>query len=102
LALRSPAPSKTVINAHHGPGIEADQRVIVMAGRPQDLVAEASASVFWWSRASPSNRTWRGRWPGRCAIWRYRKRDAHGMAALGRAGADQYLSGFFDLHGTAA
>jgi hypothetical protein len=28
-------------------------------------------------------------------IWHYRKRYAHGgMAALGRAGADQYLSGF--------
>jgi len=33
-------------------------------------------------------------------IWRYRKRYAHGeMAALG---ADQYLSGFFDLHDAAA
>jgi hypothetical protein len=29
-----------------GPRIEADQRVIVMAGRPEDLVAEAYASVF--------------------------------------------------------
>jgi len=33
-------------------------------------------------------------------IWRYRKLYAHGeMAALG---ADQYLSGFFDLHDAAA
>jgi hypothetical protein len=41
-------------------------------------------------------------WSAR-AIWRYRKRDAPGgMAALGRAGADQYLSGFFDLYGAAA
>ena len=47
LALRSPAPSKTVvINARHGPRIEADQRVIVVAGRPKDLVAEAYARVF--------------------------------------------------------
>jgi hypothetical protein len=36
-------------------------------------------------------------------ISRYQKRYAHGgMAALGRAGADQYLSGIFDPRDAAA
>ena len=53
LALPSPAPSNTVvINARCSLRIEADQRVIVIAGLPvhhyraEDLVAEAYAMVF--------------------------------------------------------
>ena len=111
LALPSPAPSDTVvISARCSLRIEADQRVIVVAGLPvhhyraEDLVAEAYAMVFLvesgFAQQSDVARAF-----GRSvrAIWRCRKRDAPGgMAALGRAGADQYLSGFFGLHGTAA
>ena len=53
LALPSPAPSNTVvINARCSVRIEADQRVIVVAGLPvhhyraEDAVAEAYAMVF--------------------------------------------------------
>jgi hypothetical protein len=47
LALRSPAPSKTVvINAPHGPRIEADQRVIVMADDRRTWSPRPYASVF--------------------------------------------------------
>jgi hypothetical protein len=47
LALRSPAPSKTVvINAPHGPRIEADQRVIVMADDRRTWPPRPYASVF--------------------------------------------------------
>ena len=93
-----------VINARHGPRTEADQRVIVMAGRPEDLVAEAYASVFLVeSGLAQQSDVARAFARSVRAIWRCRKRDAPGgMAALGRAGADQYLSGFFGLHGTAA
>jgi hypothetical protein len=86
----------------HGPRIEADQRVIVMAGRPEHLVAEAYASVFLVeSRFAQQSDVARAFARALRAIWHYRERDAPGgMAALGRAGADQYLSGFFDLHGS--
>jgi hypothetical protein len=69
LGLRSPAPSKTVvINARHGPWIEADQRVIVMADDRRTWSPRHTRAFSWWSRASPSNRTWRGRCsPGQCA-----------------------------------
>jgi hypothetical protein len=74
LALPSPAPSNTVvINARCSLRIEADQRVIVIAGLPvhhyraEDLVAEAYAMVFLV--ASPSSSTWRGRLAGRCALF---------------------------------
>jgi hypothetical protein len=108
LALPSPAPSKSVvINARHGPRIEADQRVIVMAGRPKDLVAEAYASVFWWSRASPSNRTWRGRSPSRCA--RFGTTESAMRPAGWRRSVEQVrtntcpvFSISTDLHGTGA
>jgi hypothetical protein len=54
LALPSPAPSNTVVitSARCSLRIEADQRVIVVAGLPvhhyraEDLVAEAYAMVF--------------------------------------------------------
>ena len=74
LALPLPAASNTVvINARCSLRIAAGQRVIVVAGllvhhyRAEDAVAEAYAMVFWWSRASPSKRTWRRRLPDRCA-----------------------------------
>src|SRR5207302_5080767 len=38
----------------------------------------------WWSRASPSKRTWRGRLPDRCAPWYQGRYAQGGMAALGR------------------
>jgi hypothetical protein len=104
LARRSPAPPKTVvINARHGPRIEADQRVIVMAGRPEDLVAEAYASVFLVeSGFAQQSDVARAFARSVRAIWHDRERDAPGgTAALGRSGADQYLSGSFDLHGAA-
>jgi transposase len=93
LALPSPAPSNTiVINARCSLRIEADQRVIVVAGLPahhyraEDAVAEAYAMVFLVNSGfaqqtdvalafAVSVRT----------IWRYQERYAEGgMAALGR------------------
>src|ERR1700747_3623176 len=93
LALPSPAPSNTVvINARCSLRIEADQRVIVVAGLPvhhyraEDLVAEAYAMVFLvasgFAQQSDVARAF-----GRSVrtIRRYQQRYAHGgMAALGR------------------
>jgi hypothetical protein len=67
------------------------------------LVAEAYASVFLvesgFAHRSDVARAFAR--SGR-AIWHGRERDAPGgMAALGRAAADEYLSGSFDLHGPA-
>jgi hypothetical protein len=78
--------------------------VIVMAGRPEGLVAEAYGSVFLVeSGFAQQSDVARAFARSVRTIWRYRERDAPGgTAALGRAGADQYLSGSFDLHGTAA
>ena len=110
LALPSPAPSNTVvINARCSLRIEADQRVIVVAGLPvhhyraEDKVAEAYAMVFvvesGFAQQSDVAREFAR---SVRAIWHDRERDAPGgTAALGRAGADQYLSGSFDLHGAA-
>ena len=76
LALPSPTPSNTVvINARCSLRIEADQRVIVVAGLPvhhyraEDAVAEAYAMVFLVASASPSRRTWRVLLAGRCALF---------------------------------
>jgi hypothetical protein len=93
LALPSPAPSNTVvINARCSLRIEADQRVIVVAGLPvhhyraEDLVAEAYAMVFLvesgFAQQSDVARAF-----GRSVrtIRRYQERYARGgMAALGR------------------
>jgi transposase len=93
LALPSPAPSNTVvINARCSVRIEADQRVIVVAGLPvhhyraEDLIAEAYATVFLvesgFAQQSDVARAF-----GRSVrtIRRYQERYAHrGMAALGR------------------
>jgi Winged helix-turn helix len=93
LALPSPVPSNTVvINARCSLRIEADQRVIVVAGMPvhhyrvEDLVAEAYATVFLvesgFAQQSDVSRTF-----GRSVrtIRRYQERYARGgMAALGR------------------
>jgi transposase len=93
LALPLPAPSNTVvINARCSVRIEADQRVIVVAGLPvhhyraEDLVAEAYATVFLvesgFAQQSDAARAF-----GRSVrtIRRYQERYAHGgMAALGR------------------
>jgi hypothetical protein len=63
LALPSLAASNTVfINARCSLRMEADQRVIVVAGLPvhhyraEDTVAEAMRWCSWWSRALPSRR----------------------------------------------
>jgi hypothetical protein len=66
------------------------------------LVAEAYASVFLVESgfAQQSDVAWAFAWSV-CAIWRYRKRDRP-AGWRHSAGADQYLSGFFDLHGAAA
>jgi hypothetical protein len=93
LALPSPAPSNTVIiNARCSLRIEADQRVIVVAGLPvhhyraEDAVAEAYAMVFLVASgfaqqtdvARAFERSVR-------TIRRYQESYAHGgMAALGR------------------
>jgi transposase len=93
LALPSPAPSNTVvINARCSLRIEADQRVIVVAGLPvhhyraEDSVAEAYAMVFLvesgFAQQSDVARAF-----GRSVrtIRRYQERYARGgMAALGR------------------
>jgi transposase len=93
LALPSPAPSSTVvINARCSLRIEADQRVVVVAGLPvhhyraEDLVAEAYAMVFLvesgFAQQSDVARAF-----GRSVrtIRRHQERYARGgMAALGR------------------
>ena len=95
LALPSPAPSDTVvISARCSLRIEADQRVIVVAGLPvhhyraEDLVAEAYAMVFLvesgFAQQSDVARAF-----GRSvrSIRRYQERYARGgMAALSREG----------------
>jgi transposase len=93
LALPSPAPSNTVvINARCSLRIDADQRVLVVAGLPvhhyraEDKVAEAYAMVFLvesgFAQQSDAARAF-----GRSVrtIRRYQERYAQGgMAALGR------------------
>ena len=76
LALPSPPLSNTVvINPRCSLRIEADQRVIVVAGLPmhhyraEDAVAEAYAMVFLVGLASPSRRTLRGLSSDRCALF---------------------------------
>ena len=91
-ALPSPAPSNTVvINARCSLRIEADQRVIVIAGLPvhhyraEDAVAEAYAMVFLvesgFARQTEAARAFA------CSVRsvrRYQRRYAQGgMAALG-------------------
>jgi hypothetical protein len=93
LALPSPAPSNTVvINARCSLRIEADQRVIVVAGLPvhhyraEDAVAEAYAMVFL-VESGFAQQTDVARAFARSVrtIRRYRESYAHGgMAALGR------------------
>lgn len=93
LALPSPAPSNTVvINARCSLRIEADQRVIVVAGLPvhhyraEDVVAEAYAIVFL-VESGFAQQTDVARAFARSVrtIRRYQERYAHGgMAALGR------------------
>src|SRR5262252_10128498 len=93
LALPSPAPSNTVvINARCSLRIEAEQRVIVVAGlavhhhRAEDEVAEAYAMVFL-VESGFAQQTEVARAFGRSVrtIRRYQARYAHGgMAALGR------------------
>jgi transposase len=93
LALASPVPSNTVvINARCSLRIEADQRLIIVAGLPvhhyraEDEVAEAYAMVFLvesgFAQQSDVARAF-----GRSVrtIRRHQERYAHGgMAALGR------------------
>src|ERR1700758_5040655 len=93
LALPSPAPSNTVIiNARCSLRIEADQRVIVVAGLPvhhyraEDAVAEAYAMVFL-VESGFAQQTDVARAFARSVrtIRRYQESYAHGgMAALGR------------------
>jgi transposase len=93
LALPSPAPSNTVvINARCSLRIEADQRVVVVAGLPvhhyraEDVVAEAYAIVFLVASGF-AQQTDVARAFARSVrtIRRYQERYAHGgMAALGR------------------
>ena len=93
LALPSPAPSNTVvINARCSLRIEADQRVIVVAGLPvhhyraEDAVAEAYAMVFL-VESGFAQQTDVARAFARSVrtVRRYQGRYAHGgMAALGR------------------
>jgi transposase len=93
LALPSPAPSNTVvINARCSLRIEADQRVIVVAGLPvhhyraEDVVAEAYAIVFL-VESGFAQQTDVARAFGRSVrtVRRFQKRYAHdGMAALSR------------------
>ena len=93
LALPSPAPSNTVvINARCSFRIEADQRVIVVAGLPvhhyraEDAVAEAYAMVFLVeSGFAQQTDVARAFERSVRTIRRYQERYAHGgMAALGR------------------
>src|SRR5215475_8026634 len=91
LALPSPTPSNTVvINARCSLRIEADQRVIVVAGLPvhhyraEDTVAEAYAMVFLVDSGF-AQQTDVARAFGRSVrtVRRFQKRYAHGgMAAL--------------------
>jgi transposase len=93
LALPSPAPSNTVvINARCSLRIEADERVIVVAGLPVhhyrggDVVAEAYAMVFL-VESGFAQQTDVARAFGRSVrtVRRYQARYAHGgMTALGR------------------
>ena len=93
LALPAPAPSNTVvINARCSLRIEADRRVIVIAGLPvhhyraEDAVAEAYAMVFLVESgfAQQTNVAWAFERSVR-TIRRYRERYGDGgMAALGR------------------
>src|SRR5258705_10978317 len=93
LGLPPPAPSNTVvINARCSLRIEADQRVIVVAGLPvhhyraEDVVAEAYAIVFL-VESGFAQQTDVARAFGRSVrtVRRYQERYAHGgMAALGR------------------
>jgi transposase len=93
LALPLPAPSNTVvINARCSLRIEADRRVIVVAGLPvhhycaQDAVAEAYATVFL-VESGFAQQTEVARAFARSArtVRRYQRRYARGgMAALGR------------------
>src|ERR1700757_1592995 len=93
LALPSPAPSKTVIiNARCSLRIEADERVIVVAGLPVhhyrggDMVAEAYAMVFL-VESGFAQQTDVARAFGRSerSVRRYQAHYAQGgMAALGR------------------
>ena len=93
LALPSPAPSNTVIiNARCSLRIEADQRVIVVAGLPvhhyraEDAVAEAYAMVFLVeSGFAQQTDVARAFERSVRTIRRYQESYAHGgMAALGR------------------
>src|SRR6202011_2780544 len=93
LALPSPAASNTVIiNARCSLRIEADQRVIVVAGLPvhhyraEDVVAEAYAMVFL-VESGFAQQTEVARAFGRSVrtVRRYQERYTQaGMAALGR------------------
>src|SRR5262249_26687608 len=93
LTLPSPAPSTSVVmNARCSLRIEADRRVIVVAGRPmhhyraEDAVAEAYAMVFL-VESGFAKQTDVARAFARSVrtIRRYRERYAHGgMVALGR------------------
>src|SRR5260370_7229074 len=93
VALPSPAASNTVvINARCSLRIEADQRVIVVAGLPvhhyraEDAVAEAYAMVFL-AESSFAQQTELARAFARSvrSVRRYQRRYAQGgMAALGR------------------
>jgi transposase len=93
LALPSPAPSDTVvINGRCSLRVEADQRVIVVAGLPvhhyrtEDAVAEAYAMVFL-VESGFAQQTDVARAFGRSVrtVRRFQKRYAHGgMAALSR------------------
>src|ERR1700751_1284298 len=76
LALPSPAPSNTVvINARCSVRIEADQRVIVVAGLPvhhyraEDAVAEAYAMVFLVESGFAQQTDVARRSSGRCALF---------------------------------
>jgi len=93
LALPSPAPSNTVvINARCSVRIEADQRVIVVAGLPvhhyraEDAVAEAYAMVFLVeSGFAQQTDVARAFERSVRTVRRYQERYAHGgMAALGK------------------
>jgi transposase len=93
LALPSPAPSNTVvINARCSIRIEADQRVIVVAGLPvhhyraEDAVAEAYAMVFLVeSGFAQQTDVARAFERSVRTVRRYQERYAHGgMAALGQ------------------
>src|SRR6201981_927725 len=93
LALPSPAPSNTVvINARCSVRIEADQRVIVVAGLPvhhyraKDAVAEAYAMGFLVeSGFAQQTDVARAFERSVRTVRRYQERYAHGgMAALGK------------------